>query len=224
VIPGAAVVLLVIMALVLPAAPATADSLTLHYSGIFGPTSSLGGVPFGAPTPFTFQATFDSTTDTEPSDGFGAFDAAVTFSISGFGTFTSDDVDVLLIDTAGGPSAAGLGDVPAHTSGFLGSFSTATPVFDADAPVPSVLSGFGGIINVFPFTVPLTGGAGDLVFNDFSPRLPKRRRSRRRRCPCRDRPETPRPALIRSGRTLRGGRMLHEEAAAVYPGSAGAHF
>ena len=44
------------------ATQAGAASLSLGYSGVFSADSTLGGVAFGADTPFTFQATFDSTT------------------------------------------------------------------------------------------------------------------------------------------------------------------
>jgi len=161
---------MVIMALVLPAAPATADILTLHWCGTFGPTSTLGGVSFGAPTPFTFQATFDSTTDTAGA-GLGVFDTVVTFSILGFGTFTSDpagDVGVRLVDPSfpGGTYGAGLANTSTF-AGFAGSFNTATPPFDADAPVPSVLTDFTGPEGNLPLTIPLMGGAGDLVINNI---------------------------------------------------------
>jgi PEP-CTERM motif len=155
----------------LTSAAARAELLVLSYSGSFDSATTLGGVALGAPTPFTFQATFDSTTDIRPPDGQGIFDTVVTFDITGFGTFTSDpagDVSVFLTDpTSTGSYGVGL-TTAANTSGFLALGFAAAPPFDADVPVPSSLTGFTGASSSLPFTVPLTGGAGDLVIFGFA--------------------------------------------------------
>src|SRR5215813_6734644 len=162
-------VTLVALALALCASTAEADLLVLSYSGSFGPTSTLGGTAFGVPTAFTFEATFDSTTDTNSSDGIGIFDGVVTFHITGFGTFTTTYTPVLLEDPNFpflGTFGAGLGEFSG--GGFLGAFRTATPPFDADAPGPSVLSSFLTPVSSLPFTIARSGSAGDLIINDLA--------------------------------------------------------
>lgn len=152
---------------------ADAAPLTLSYSGVFGPTSTLGGVPFGVDTPFTFDATFDSTTDTDPTDGLGVFDAVVTLHV-GADTYTGDpaaDVNVILADPAyvntGGVYWAGLSDSSVVT-GLLGRFQTTSPVLDADTPVSTTFSGSLDFGPGLPFVIPLLGGAGDLVVNELA--------------------------------------------------------
>ncbi len=82
------------MALVLPA---QASTLTLSYSGVFGPNATLGGVAFGVDTPFSFAATFDGTADIFPGvEGLGAFDTEVTVRI-GSATYTSDPAADLIV-------------------------------------------------------------------------------------------------------------------------------
>ncbi len=150
------------------AGTASALPLLLNYSGTFSAGSTLDGVAFGSDTPFTFSAAFDSATDPEhvTGNGLGIFHAVVTFDIDGFGVFTSDPaagVFVLLGDLdIDSNFLVGLVG-PAVATGFLAEFSTATPAFDADVPTPSVISGFVGSSFGFPFAVPLSGGAGDLV-------------------------------------------------------------
>ena len=53
------------------AAPAT--MLTLNCTGTFGPMTTLGGTVFGADTPFSYHATFDSTTDVYGNPDQGVF-------------------------------------------------------------------------------------------------------------------------------------------------------
>ena len=153
------------------ATQAGAASLSLGYSGVFSADSTLGGVAFGADTPFTFQATFDSTTDTDPGDGIGLFDAVVTFSIQGFGSFTTDpagDVNVVLADITSGLPAYAAGLVTADQSwGFFRLFFAVTPAIDADVPGPSRFSGIVTTAVGVPFVIPLSLGRGDLVINDF---------------------------------------------------------
>ena len=155
----------------LATAHADATPLTLNYSGVFAGSSTVGGSLILNGTPFSFEAVFDSTTDALLDPGVGSFDAVVTFHI-GAATYTSDpagDVSVQLTDPTGnlqGFSAAGLGNA-AGTPGFLGVFQTTTPAFDADAPVPTVFSGFAGPNFTLPFVVPLLGVPGGLVINDL---------------------------------------------------------
>jgi hypothetical protein len=167
-------VLCAVLTLILGASQAHASPLILNYSGVFGPTSTLGGNAFGADTPFTFQATFDSTPDqTFVGGAVAVFDALVTFDIAGFGIFTSDptaDVNVLLQDDRISDFGAGLVTTVADPPGSLvGVFATATPPFLAGTPTPTVLTGFlGSGSPAFPFTIALSGGAGDLVINDLA--------------------------------------------------------
>jgi len=51
--------------------------------------------------------------------------------------------------------------------GFFGAFAMATTSLDADAPVPTVLPQFFVPVDILPFTIPLSLGAGDLVINDL---------------------------------------------------------
>ena len=190
---GLAAVVLGLVAWV--AAPARADLLVLSYSGSFGPTSTLGGVPFGTTTPFTFQATFDTTTDLIGNNGIGVFDAVVTFDISGFGSFTSDptgDVNVYLTDQSGpGFYSVGLTD-SGLSSGIFAGFNTATPPFDADAPSPSALSDFFEIGPALPFIVSLSGGAG--TSSSTTSTVSTRRRGLRQRPPSPSPLPSPRPS------------------------------
>ena len=154
----------------LATAHADATPLTLNYSGVFAGDSTVGGSPIPNGTPLSFEAVFDSTTDASSDPGVGVFEAIVTFHI-GAATYTSDpagDVSVQLTDPTGnlqGFSAAGLGN---SGSNFIGVFQTTTPAFDADAPAPTVFSGFVGPNFTLPFVVPLLGVPGGLVINDLS--------------------------------------------------------
>jgi hypothetical protein len=147
--------------LALAPARASADLLILQSSGLFQAGSLLGGSPIPADTPFTFSATFDSTNDQSPSGSFGLFPAVVVFDITGFGIFTSApgaDLNVLL---AGG-NQVGLSD-SSLSGATSASYSAATPPFDPKNPTPSVLSGLIGASSGAALTIPLAGGAGDLV-------------------------------------------------------------
>ena len=57
--------------------------LTLHETGVFGPTTTLNGVAFGVDTPFDFHATFDSTTDLYAVGGAGLFSIGSFFILLG---------------------------------------------------------------------------------------------------------------------------------------------
>lgn len=148
--------------------------LALDGTGSFGPTSTLGGVAFGADTPYAYHAVFDATTDFFPATGFGLFPIAeFTIVISGHGTFTgipNVDLNALLFDARTGSNGAGLSDA-AFAFGFYDVYATATPPFDADGPTPSILSDYLGTVSGFPYAIPLQGG-GEVVFKDFGSGTP----------------------------------------------------
>ena len=151
----------------LAATQADATTLTLSDNGYFPKDSTLDGVPFNAFTPFTYEATFDPTTDTNPLDGVGVFDTVVTFHI-GSETYTSDplaDVNVVLLDPTFGPGLYGAGLINSITGyAVVMLYQTATPAIDADVPVPTTFSTVPfGTTPLGPVVIPLLGGAGDLV-------------------------------------------------------------
>jgi hypothetical protein len=160
--------LLVALSIPLAAGQAAAAPFVLTWSGEFSGDSTVGGVEFGTPTAFSFQATFDSDGDLQPDDQIGIFNTVLTFQIAGVGTFTSgaaSEVVVVLEDSVtNGLFAAGL-VTPTADRGWIGVFDTATPLFDADTPTPSVLTDFLQAVDGLPFVIPLSGGAGDLVIN-----------------------------------------------------------
>jgi PEP-CTERM motif len=144
--------------------------LTLNLSGKFGPTT-LGGTALGADTAFTLAASFDSASGIPFNNETGVelFQSVVTFTIAGHGTYTSvpgADVYVGLIDLS-----AGLGDYEVAlvnstaSSGFDAGFTTATPSFSLSNPTPTVFSGLAFDDFFGTLSVPLQGGAGDLVLS-----------------------------------------------------------
>jgi hypothetical protein len=150
---------------------AGADTLVLSFSGEFGPTSTFNGVALGADTPFSYTATFDTTTGSSPATGIEIFPTVATFVISGIGTFTSvpgSDLYVGLADPTSNTAhdyEAVLTNL-AVTQDFGAAYKTATPGFTAADPVPSTLSSLGPIGGKFGLTVEFQGGA-DLVVNDL---------------------------------------------------------
>jgi hypothetical protein len=151
--------------LALTPAQSAAEILVLNYSGTFGASTTIAGTPLGADTPFTLAATFDSTTDLTPIGGQGRFPTlSVDFDIAGFGTFSSAPGTGLEVDFLNvGVYIVELGDIGGAY--FRADFSTASPPFDADDPTPSALSDLVSTL-YFGFTIPLAGGAGDLVVPD----------------------------------------------------------
>ena len=150
---------------------AEASSLTLNMSGIFGPLTTLDGTALGAQPTFTLAAVFDSTSGIpfENYTGIELFPTVVTFSITGFGTYTSvpgSDVYVGLADRTDGNGfyEAVLTD-STGSIGFGASYFTATPSFSVLAPAPTVFSSFFFDNPFGPFTVPLQEGAGGLVLS-----------------------------------------------------------
>ncbi len=69
-----------------------------------------------------------------------------------------------LDDDASGAFLAGLAD-DLTVTGFVGVYLTATPLFDGDVPTPSSLSNLVTSVTA-RLTVPLSGGAGDLVIDN----------------------------------------------------------
>ena len=160
-------VLLLIGLLWLMPTSASAAPLQLESSGVFSDTSTLNGMEFGVDRPFTYTAVFDSTLDVSIAPDNGVFAAVITFTIPGVGTFTSGPAGNIVVGLASdGLFGAFIGTgVGGLNKAFGGFFSTATPVFDADTPTPSVLSGFTGPDDAFPVIFPLTNAPGDLVVN-----------------------------------------------------------
>lgn len=142
--------------------------LVLKQSGTFGGSSTLDGSPIADDTAFTYSAVFDSLGDMESDPDEGIFGAAVTFDLGLLGTYTSDPGVInsaLRVDGAEFSAAIAnpnvIGDIG-------GTYNSATPTLDADFPSTSLLSGLAATASTLPFTVPLAGGAGDLVINDFN--------------------------------------------------------
>ena len=146
-----------------------ASMLTLNMSGTFGPTATLGGTALGAGTPFMVAATFDSTSGIpyQNKTGVELFQTVATFTIAGFGTYTSvpgANVYVGLVDLS-----AGYGYYEAVLTnatgsvGFGGAYATATPSFSVLNPAPAVLSDLLFSSSFGTYTVPLQSGAGNLV-------------------------------------------------------------
>ena len=149
------------------AAAAPASMVTLNMSGSFGPTSTLGGTAFGVATPFTFHATFHSTTDTYAKHGLGIFPTTSFSIVLPSGTYTAGagaGLKAFLLDPTLLAYSAGLVSAD-RNYGFYSSFWIARPAFSADAPTPAVLSGYIGNNYSLPFTIALDGGAGNLVVN-----------------------------------------------------------
>ena len=152
---------------------AEAGLLSLEAIGAFGPTSTLGATAFGADTPYSFGAVFDSTKDRTPmsGDGAGYFRATqFTITIDGYGTFEgipNDDLNVALLDPTYhlGLNAAGL--LTSHGEPFfLDAYSAVAPPFDPHAPTPVTFLGYLGTLSGFPYVVSLAGGTGELVINE----------------------------------------------------------
>jgi PEP-CTERM motif len=157
--------------LTLASGRADAGSLTLNFSGEFGPTTTLDGTALGSDTPFTFAATFDSTAGIFFATGAYIFPTVVTFDISGHGIYTSvpgSDVYVGLEDPSSGSRGyAAVLTNKAVTQDFGAAFTTTSPTITAADPMPTTFSGLINASGFFHLTVPLQGGAGDLVVNDL---------------------------------------------------------
>src|SRR5689334_2721180 len=86
--------------LIVVSSNASASSLTLSFSGEFGPTTTIGGTALGANTPFSLTAVFDTTTGIPFRTGAELFPTIATFNVSGFGTYTSVSGDDLYVGLA----------------------------------------------------------------------------------------------------------------------------
>ena len=160
---------------------ANAALMNLHYTGYFGPTSSLNGTPFGADTPFSADIQFDTA---NPISAFGDADWSVgifpgvnaSIAIEGFGIVTNDpsfnlNVELQTINSEGGHYyLAGLAHmVDSHDNAFLSFFDSVSPnTFSALAPVPATMSGFvgTGTPKLDIGDIPLANGAGTLSVKD----------------------------------------------------------
>lgn len=153
------------------AAPARAAFLTENLAGFFGPTSTLGGVAFGADTAFTLQAVGDTSSDVTVVPGLDTYAiTSLTISIAGKGTFTAIpdfNTRIFLADLNLDPFYQ-VGLVNSTTSGGFGAaFSNATPGFNAATPTSSTLSNFLFYTISGPYQIALTGVTGGLVVNDI---------------------------------------------------------
>jgi hypothetical protein len=155
-----------------------AADLSLDISGSFAPTTTLGGNALGVATPFAFRAVFDPAHELFHTPGAGIF--AVTqfmITIDGHGTFAgipNANLNAVVVDPTYhiGTYAAGLVDLTA-TSFFLDKYSTVSTPFSPPTPTPTTFVGFiGQEAGIFPYVIPLAGGAGNLAINDFGSSVP----------------------------------------------------
>ncbi len=161
---------------VLAAPPAShAELLLLESTGVFGPTTTLGGTELGADTPYSFRAVFDSTKNRNPivgEKGAGYF-AAIEFAltIEGHGEFAgipSDDLNVVLLDPSYHLSINAAGLLSANGQRFfLDSYEKVEPTFDARSPAPTAFVDYASTLPSFPYHVALVGINGGLVINDL---------------------------------------------------------
>ena len=158
-----------------PVSSTVSASISLHYTGSFGPTTTLNGVALGAETAFTIVATFDPATNLAPlppGSGIGVYAATVSFTIEGHGTYQSApgaDLTVWLLNPTEGFApfyGAGIGDQLGQY-GFYPAFDGATPQFSAEAPNSTVFSGYLASQESLPFTIPLGDGTSSLVVKDL---------------------------------------------------------
>lgn len=160
---------------VLGSGRAEAGLLALEVTGSFGPTSTLGGVPFGVDTPYKFRAVFDSKDDVNPTPGAGYFRPThFTITIARHGTFAgipNADLNVVVLDPSYHLGAYAAGLVTSTGSPFfLHTYSAVSPPFRPENPTPTTFSGFRKTLASFPgvpYVIPLAGCAGELVINDF---------------------------------------------------------
>jgi hypothetical protein len=155
-----------------------AANLALEVNGAFGPTSTLNGAMFGAETPFSFRAVFDPAHNLFHVPGAGIFAVThFTITIGAHGTFTgipNIDLNAVVSDPTYkiGDYAAGLVDFTA-TSFFLNKYSAVASPLLPPTPTPTTfLDYLGQVAGVFPYVIPLSGGAGDLAINDFGDAAP----------------------------------------------------
>ena len=152
---------------------AEAGLLALDASGAFGPASTLGGIAFGADTPYSFRAVFDPAEDRNPTPGDGA----------GYFRHAVHDHDRGVRDLRGHPQrrperrAARPDLPPGHQRRGVGHLPRrpllprcllrGRPSVHPHAPTPTTFQGYLTTLAGFPYVVPLAGGEGELVVNDI---------------------------------------------------------
>lgn len=172
-----AIVLLGLSAIAASSSAPAAD-LALDISGTFGPTTTLGGSALGTATPFAFRAVFDADHELFHTPGAGIFAVTeFTITIDGHGTFMgvpNANLNAVVVDPTYhiGTYAAGLVDLTA-TSFFLNKYESVSTPFSPPSPTPTTFINFlGQKSGVFPYTIPLAGGTGNLAINDFGNSVP----------------------------------------------------
>jgi hypothetical protein len=115
--------------------------LNMIVQSTLDPTTELDGVALGAPTAFSYAATFDPATGAEDA-GTHRYLATTSFWIAGHGTYTTSSLQVGLSSSTG--YLAELLDSGSTYSFWLALYysadATATPSFDASAPTPTVIT------------------------------------------------------------------------------------
>ncbi len=151
------------------AVTAPAAMMNLNYSGSFGPTTTLNGVPLGGSVnPFSLVATFDPAVSfpAGPGASFPITDLQIHLLGGNYTAAPAPNLNVGLLNQGGRYLAGLFGQGPG--SGFGSVFATATPPYSAVAPTPSLLSGYvSSGLGQGLYTITLNGGAGDLVVNDL---------------------------------------------------------
>jgi hypothetical protein len=121
---------------------------------------------------------FDADRELFHTPGAGIFAVTeFTITIDGHGTFTgvpNANLNAVVVDPTYhiGTFAAGLVDLTA-TSFFLDKYQSVSTPFSPPTPTPTNFINFlGRESGVFPYTIPLVGGAGNLAINDFGASAP----------------------------------------------------
>lgn len=167
-------------------------TLSLNYAGSFGPATTLGGIPLGEETPFSFEAQFESTSNfytllpPEAVPNLGLFPITSFWLQLGGETYhapPSSSLNVALLIMKKSPEAPTLYGVGIAASagtfpdgfplGFLSFFLAANPSFSAIAPTPLTLDDFLATVDSMtddegvPYVLALDGVTGGLVINEF---------------------------------------------------------
>jgi hypothetical protein len=128
------------------AGPAQATMLTLIYDGVTS-GSTIAGAPIADGTPFQLSAVFDSTPFSVPQTGEGLYTAlsvTATVGTASYAELVPADDEVVFGDPTAGVQTNNsyVAAVINSLGGFAPFFTTATPVFSATAPAPTVFSGY----------------------------------------------------------------------------------
>ena len=162
------------------ATPAHAGLLALDFQGIANPGSYLNGTPIGG-TSYTIQADFDPATETFFAQGVASYavaSIAVTVGGTSYSVTDLSDFTIFLIDATNqyypglyNPSLSNNSD----GDGFSPAYTTATPIFSATDPTPTVFSGYdaarpvGNVVNFstdagpISLTFDIYGGLGTSI-------------------------------------------------------------